>query len=318
MIRRPPRSTLSSSSAASDVYKRQVSTQSTGSNSFKNSMDLAQLLQAGGLGGLGGLGQQQQQPAANKNSVQFRAGKMERRGTTVTADKRKGYVRVYKDENQLTHFTWKERTKQAAEMDLMLFPDDAEAFMLPQPPATGRCFALRLKAANRVHFFWLQEPSESKDAELITQMNEILNPGSSTSAPAPDNSDNTSTAAQASGPSEMEVDPVVPGDSEEEAALQAALAMSMQEDEPAPETSAPAATTETAEAGDDDEEAALQAALAMSMQTDEESSTPAPAAPAPEPSPVDDMDEDAALQAAIAMSMQEDKPATDDDSDLYD
>eukprot|EP00656_Telonema_subtile_P016555 TRINITY_DN18754_c0_g1_i1.p1 TRINITY_DN18754_c0_g1~~TRINITY_DN18754_c0_g1_i1.p1 ORF type:complete len:347 (+),score=80.52 TRINITY_DN18754_c0_g1_i1:73-1113(+) len=32
MIRRPPRSTLSSSSAASDVYKRQVSTQSTGSS----------------------------------------------------------------------------------------------------------------------------------------------------------------------------------------------------------------------------------------------------------------------------------------------
>eukprot|EP00658_Telonema_sp_P-2_P002077 TRINITY_DN10788_c0_g1_i1.p1 TRINITY_DN10788_c0_g1~~TRINITY_DN10788_c0_g1_i1.p1 ORF type:complete len:459 (-),score=131.51 TRINITY_DN10788_c0_g1_i1:385-1761(-) len=32
MIRRPPRSTLSSSSAASDVYKRQVSTQSTGSD----------------------------------------------------------------------------------------------------------------------------------------------------------------------------------------------------------------------------------------------------------------------------------------------
>eukprot|EP00656_Telonema_subtile_P022125 TRINITY_DN231_c0_g1_i7.p1 TRINITY_DN231_c0_g1~~TRINITY_DN231_c0_g1_i7.p1 ORF type:complete len:206 (+),score=4.19 TRINITY_DN231_c0_g1_i7:52-669(+) len=32
MIRRPPRSTLSSSSAASDVYKRQVSTQSTGAN----------------------------------------------------------------------------------------------------------------------------------------------------------------------------------------------------------------------------------------------------------------------------------------------
>eukprot|EP00658_Telonema_sp_P-2_P013330 TRINITY_DN15050_c0_g1_i1.p1 TRINITY_DN15050_c0_g1~~TRINITY_DN15050_c0_g1_i1.p1 ORF type:complete len:675 (-),score=189.73 TRINITY_DN15050_c0_g1_i1:295-2319(-) len=34
MIRRPPRSTLSSSSAASDVYKRQVSTQSTGTHSF--------------------------------------------------------------------------------------------------------------------------------------------------------------------------------------------------------------------------------------------------------------------------------------------
>eukprot|EP00658_Telonema_sp_P-2_P037784 TRINITY_DN2715_c0_g1_i5.p1 TRINITY_DN2715_c0_g1~~TRINITY_DN2715_c0_g1_i5.p1 ORF type:complete len:171 (-),score=26.60 TRINITY_DN2715_c0_g1_i5:186-698(-) len=34
MIRRPPRSTLSSSSAASDVYKRQVSTQSTGTHTL--------------------------------------------------------------------------------------------------------------------------------------------------------------------------------------------------------------------------------------------------------------------------------------------
>eukprot|EP00656_Telonema_subtile_P004025 TRINITY_DN11830_c0_g1_i1.p1 TRINITY_DN11830_c0_g1~~TRINITY_DN11830_c0_g1_i1.p1 ORF type:complete len:329 (+),score=69.10 TRINITY_DN11830_c0_g1_i1:68-1054(+) len=35
MIRRPPRSTLSSSSAASDVYKRQVSTQSTGRQALR-------------------------------------------------------------------------------------------------------------------------------------------------------------------------------------------------------------------------------------------------------------------------------------------
>eukprot|EP00656_Telonema_subtile_P000709 TRINITY_DN10342_c0_g1_i1.p1 TRINITY_DN10342_c0_g1~~TRINITY_DN10342_c0_g1_i1.p1 ORF type:complete len:280 (+),score=85.14 TRINITY_DN10342_c0_g1_i1:92-931(+) len=38
MIRRPPRSTLSSSSAASDVYKRQVSTQSTGPPSEPHAM----------------------------------------------------------------------------------------------------------------------------------------------------------------------------------------------------------------------------------------------------------------------------------------
>eukprot|EP00656_Telonema_subtile_P017081 TRINITY_DN1908_c0_g1_i5.p1 TRINITY_DN1908_c0_g1~~TRINITY_DN1908_c0_g1_i5.p1 ORF type:complete len:102 (-),score=13.04 TRINITY_DN1908_c0_g1_i5:597-902(-) len=35
MIRRPPRSPLSSSSAASDVYKRQVSTQSTGGRCWR-------------------------------------------------------------------------------------------------------------------------------------------------------------------------------------------------------------------------------------------------------------------------------------------
>eukprot|EP00658_Telonema_sp_P-2_P029486 TRINITY_DN22427_c0_g1_i2.p1 TRINITY_DN22427_c0_g1~~TRINITY_DN22427_c0_g1_i2.p1 ORF type:complete len:271 (+),score=42.71 TRINITY_DN22427_c0_g1_i2:134-946(+) len=39
MIRRPPRSTLSSSSAASDVYKRQVSTQSTGVRTAINGHD---------------------------------------------------------------------------------------------------------------------------------------------------------------------------------------------------------------------------------------------------------------------------------------
>eukprot|EP00658_Telonema_sp_P-2_P079947 TRINITY_DN7869_c0_g1_i2.p1 TRINITY_DN7869_c0_g1~~TRINITY_DN7869_c0_g1_i2.p1 ORF type:complete len:385 (+),score=132.37 TRINITY_DN7869_c0_g1_i2:67-1221(+) len=42
MIRRPPRSTLSSSSAASDVYKRQVSTQSTGE--IRQIMDRAEEL----------------------------------------------------------------------------------------------------------------------------------------------------------------------------------------------------------------------------------------------------------------------------------
>eukprot|EP00658_Telonema_sp_P-2_P007051 TRINITY_DN12631_c0_g1_i2.p1 TRINITY_DN12631_c0_g1~~TRINITY_DN12631_c0_g1_i2.p1 ORF type:complete len:426 (+),score=111.82 TRINITY_DN12631_c0_g1_i2:133-1410(+) len=41
MIRRPPRSTLSSSSAASDVYKRQVSTQSTGGLEASMSADAA-------------------------------------------------------------------------------------------------------------------------------------------------------------------------------------------------------------------------------------------------------------------------------------
>eukprot|EP00656_Telonema_subtile_P016024 TRINITY_DN1843_c0_g1_i1.p1 TRINITY_DN1843_c0_g1~~TRINITY_DN1843_c0_g1_i1.p1 ORF type:complete len:277 (-),score=66.11 TRINITY_DN1843_c0_g1_i1:105-935(-) len=41
MIRRPPRSTLSSSSAASDVYKRQVSTQSTGNTQTGMKLNIA-------------------------------------------------------------------------------------------------------------------------------------------------------------------------------------------------------------------------------------------------------------------------------------
>merc|ERR1712166_1589058 len=157
------------------------------------------------------------------------------------------------------HFTWKERTKQGTEMDLMLFPDDAEVFTIPTPPSTGRCFALRLKAANRINFFWLQEPSDAKDAENITKMNGLLNPGGA--------SENNSTAAQASEPAAAAVPA---GDAEEDDALQAALAMSMQVDEPAaavtPAAPAPAPGGMSME---DEEDAALQAAIAMSMAASE-------------------------------------------------
>jgi len=283
--------------------------------------NLLQQLLGGQLGGLGGLGGAAGQEEPKTNSLQFRAGTMKRTGTTVTADARKGYVRVFKDENQLTHFTWKERTKQGTEMDLMLFPDDAEVFMIPTPPATGRCFALRLKAANRINFFWLQEPADDKDAEYITKMNGLLNPGGAAEA---DKSDNSSTAAQSSEPAA--VPPA--GDTEEDEALRAALAMSMQVDEPAvtPEAVPPAAAVPPA--GDTEEDDALQAALAMSMQVDEPAVTPeaaAPAAPPAAPAPAGGMDmedeDDAALQAAIAMSMaasEPEKPPSDDDSDLYD
>eukprot|EP00658_Telonema_sp_P-2_P063923 TRINITY_DN5276_c0_g1_i3.p1 TRINITY_DN5276_c0_g1~~TRINITY_DN5276_c0_g1_i3.p1 ORF type:complete len:498 (+),score=103.32 TRINITY_DN5276_c0_g1_i3:110-1603(+) len=55
MIRRPPRSTLSSSSAASDVYKRQVSTQSTGDHerTFMASLSAYQRVKSLGRGSCG-------------------------------------------------------------------------------------------------------------------------------------------------------------------------------------------------------------------------------------------------------------------------
>jgi len=93
---------------------------------------------------------------------------MTRTGTTVTADKRKGMVRLFKGADQILHFAWKERSKSELELDLMLFPGDAEVFMLPCPPATGRCFAMRFKSSNGIHFFWLQDPKEEKDEQLIS------------------------------------------------------------------------------------------------------------------------------------------------------
>lgn len=47
--------------------------------------------------------------SSSKNLVEFRAGKMSLKGTTVTPDKRKGLVYVYQSEDSLMHFCWKDR-----------------------------------------------------------------------------------------------------------------------------------------------------------------------------------------------------------------
>lgn len=53
--------------------------------------------------------------SGSKNLVEFRAGKMHLRGTTVTADKRKGQVYVHQSDDSLMHFCWKDRTSGIVE-----------------------------------------------------------------------------------------------------------------------------------------------------------------------------------------------------------
>ena len=52
---------------------------------------------------------------ASKNLVEFKAGKMHLRGTTVTADKRKGLLYIYQSDDSLMHFCWKDRTSGTIE-----------------------------------------------------------------------------------------------------------------------------------------------------------------------------------------------------------
>ena len=58
--------------------------------------------------------------ATSKNLVDFRAGKMTLRGTTVTADKRKGRVYIYQSDDSLMHFCWQDRTSGTLE-DVSMF-----------------------------------------------------------------------------------------------------------------------------------------------------------------------------------------------------
>lgn len=52
---------------------------------------------------------------SNKYLVEFRAGKMSLKGTTVTPDKRKGLVYIQQTDDSLIHFCWKDRTSGSVE-----------------------------------------------------------------------------------------------------------------------------------------------------------------------------------------------------------
>jgi len=123
----------------------------------------------------------------SKSLVEFRAGKMNLNNTTkmVHPDKRKGLVSVYQSDDQLMHFTWKDRGSGNLEDDLIIFPDDVEFKSVPAC-TTGRVFVLKFKSSSKRMFFWMQEPKTDKDEEFCKKVNDNLNnppaPGSSRSA----------------------------------------------------------------------------------------------------------------------------------------
>uniref|UniRef100_A0A1E1X4Y9 Proteasomal ubiquitin receptor ADRM1 homolog n=1 Tax=Amblyomma aureolatum TaxID=187763 RepID=A0A1E1X4Y9_9ACAR len=110
----------------------------------------------------------------SKYLVEFRAGRMTRKGNMVHPDKRKGTVYVHQSEDSLMHFCWKDRTTGAVEDDLIIFPDDAEFKKVTQC-TTGRVYVLKFKSSSRRCFYWMQEPKEDKDDELVRKVNEYLN-----------------------------------------------------------------------------------------------------------------------------------------------
>ncbi|KAM4842681.1 proteasomal ubiquitin receptor ADRM1 [Thomomys bottae] len=112
--------------------------------------------------------------SSSKYLVEFRAGKMTLKGTTVTPDKRKGLVYIQQTDDSLLHFCWKDRTSGTVEDDLIIFPDDCEFKRVAQCPS-GRVYVLKFKAGSKRLFFWMQEPKTDQDEEHCRKVNEYLN-----------------------------------------------------------------------------------------------------------------------------------------------
>lgn len=118
----------------------------------------------------------QQQPPRPAGTVhlEFRAGKCEWDGRLVTASKTKGKIVLFtSEEEELMHFQWYDRDKKETAIDLIVIND--AYFEKIEKCKDGRVYILRFTSQNdKKLFFWMQEPKEEGDAELIKKFNEAV------------------------------------------------------------------------------------------------------------------------------------------------
>ncbi|CAI5986888.1 unnamed protein product [Closterium sp. NIES-65] len=105
--------------------------------------------------------------------LEFRAGRMSVSGSTVKPDPRKGLFRLIRTEDLLLHLQWLDRTTQAVEEDMVVFPDEAKFEKVSQ--SSGRVYMLSFNEDDRKLFFWMQEPKAHNDEHHCSEVNRILN-----------------------------------------------------------------------------------------------------------------------------------------------
>eukprot|EP00484_Ammonia_sp_Unknown_P021058 CAMPEP_0197036248 /NCGR_PEP_ID=MMETSP1384-20130603/13817_1 /TAXON_ID=29189 /ORGANISM="Ammonia sp." /LENGTH=376 /DNA_ID=CAMNT_0042466409 /DNA_START=29 /DNA_END=1159 /DNA_ORIENTATION=+ len=144
----------------------------------------------------------QQYFAANADKdeglVSFRAGRLFLDSSTkmVTADTKRGKIKLVKDETGILKFQWYNRISNQKELDLMIMPHCA-TWQKVDECKDGRVFLLKMTDSNRKHFFWMQEPKEEKDEEYSTKIGKLIR-GESLGDDA--SSTNANTASSAANP----------------------------------------------------------------------------------------------------------------------
>ena len=129
-------------------------------------MDMQALQQF--LGQMGGA-----MPAAapvSPHLVEFKAGKCNLVGTTVTADPRKGKFVLTRDARDgMVHFQWATRPSGEPEDDLIVFPGDFSFEKVPECNS-GRVYVMTFKSNNNRRFFWMQDLKDEKDEEVAKKV----------------------------------------------------------------------------------------------------------------------------------------------------
>uniref|UniRef100_A0A8C4TPL6 Adhesion regulating molecule 1 n=1 Tax=Falco tinnunculus TaxID=100819 RepID=A0A8C4TPL6_FALTI len=113
--------------------------------------------------------------SSSKYLVEFRAGKMSLKGSTVTPDKRKGLVYIQQTDDSLIHFCWKDRTSGNVEDVSMVLCFSAEVLSRGLSCSTGAAEGAFPRQISMRIVIFLQEPKTDKDEEHCRKVNEYLN-----------------------------------------------------------------------------------------------------------------------------------------------
>ena len=111
--------------------------------------------------------------AAPSPHLSFKAGLVELKDGTATADKRRGTVRLL-SQDSLLHLQWLTRPGDAVEVDLLLFAGSA-TWSKVDDCKDGRVYTLRFKDSSKKQLFWMQEASADKDGEISERINQLIN-----------------------------------------------------------------------------------------------------------------------------------------------
>ncbi|CAM9947805.1 unnamed protein product [Pylaiella littoralis] len=112
--------------------------------------------------------------------LSFKAGKMEvsdKGGDKfhITPDLRKGTISLFKGpDDQLMHFSWKERPTGNVVDDVIILPEEAVYKKVDTGREGERVYLMEI-AGNRRFFYWMQDKDADKDEENMKKVNELTN-----------------------------------------------------------------------------------------------------------------------------------------------
>jgi hypothetical protein len=105
--------------------------------------------------------------------VEFKAGRMNYDGRMVTPDRRKGIIRLVRDQMGMMTFQFLDADTKNVIDNVYVFPDEAKFEKVKQ--TKDRVYLLEMTATAQRHFFWMQEPDKEGDEERAKKVHNTMN-----------------------------------------------------------------------------------------------------------------------------------------------